>query len=167
MLDPATGPLPHRVAATLLLLLAQPVSRITELHVDDVVIDLEHDETGLRLGDDVTPVPEPFGALLRQLIDERPNLNTAANNAKNPWLFPGRRPGAHRTPNGLRDQIKALGVESLLAARNGALRQLVIDCPPPLVAEMLGYTYGTTDRHALHAGSPWLTYAALRSDQHS
>jgi hypothetical protein len=30
---------------------------------------------------------------------------------------------------------------------------------------MLGYAYTTIDRHALRAGSPWASYAALRAQQ--
>ena len=55
-----------------------------------------------------------------------------------------------------------MGID-LLGARSGALRQLVLDCPPPVVADMLGYSYQAIDRHARRAGSPWSSYAALRS----
>jgi len=53
---------------------------------------------------------------------------------------------------------------NLMGARSGALRQLVLDCPPPVVADLLGYSYQTIDRHAGRAGSPWSSYAALRAD---
>lgn len=52
----------------------------------------------------------------------------------------------------------------LLAARNSAIRELVIDCPPPVVADMLGFAHNMTTRHAKAAGSPWLSYAALRTN---
>ncbi|MDQ6839839.1 MAG: recombinase XerD, partial [Actinomycetota bacterium] len=57
-----------------------------------------------------------------------------------------------------------MGID-LMGARSGALRQLVLDCPPPVVADLLGYSYQTIDRHALQAGSPWSSYAALRADR--
>jgi hypothetical protein len=37
-------------------------------------------------------VPEPFTALISELIDHRPNMNTATNPHAR-WLFPGRRVG--------------------------------------------------------------------------
>lgn len=51
----------------------------------------------------------------------------------------------------------------LAGSRTGALRRLVLDCPPPVVADMLGYGYHSMDRHAVRAGSPWSSYAALRA----
>ena len=55
-----------------------------------------------------------------------------------------------------------MGID-LMGARSGALRQLVLECPPPVVAEALGYSYQAVDRHAQLAGSPWTSYAALRA----
>ncbi|MBL7498281.1 hypothetical protein [Frankia nepalensis] len=83
-----TDPLPARVAACLVLLYAQPLSRIHQLTANDV---LERDgETALRFGDPPTPVPEPFATMLREL---------AATAPPDGWLFPGLIPGqpvAHR-----------------------------------------------------------------------
>jgi hypothetical protein len=49
--------------------------------------------------------------------------------------------------------------DNLLAARNTALQSLVAEAPPPLVAELLGYSYNTTQRHAQIAAQPWARYA--------
>jgi hypothetical protein len=56
-----------------------------------------------------------------------------------------------------------MGID-IMGARSGALRQLVLDCPPTVVAEALGYSHQAMDRHARRAGSPWSSYAALRSE---
>ena len=159
LLDPSTGRLEHRVAAMLLVLLAQPFNRIAALKVDDVVVDGA--EVGISLGQDVTPIPTPFAAMVCQLLAQRPNLNTAAN-PTSAWLFPGRVADNHVRPSTLRSGAMAMGI-NLMAARSGALRQLVLDCPPSVVADMLGYSYGAMDRHAVLAGSPWSSYAALRA----
>ena len=87
------------------------------------------------------------------LLSCRPNLNTAAN-PTSPWLFPARSAGSHLRPSTLRAKVMEIGID-LLAARNAALRHLVLDCPPPVVADTLGYSYQTIDRHAIRAGSPW------------
>jgi len=159
LLDPAAGRVEFRVAAMLGVLFGQPFNRIAALSVDDVVIDA--DSIGIRLGQGVTPMPAPFAAMLAELVARRPNLNTATNPTST-WLFPGRNAGRHLTPDALRQRAMGMGI-NLMGARSGALRQLVLDCPPPVVADMLGYSYQAIDRHALKAGSPWASYTALRA----
>ncbi len=159
LLDPSTGRLDHRVAAMLLVLVAQPFTRIAALKVDDIIIDGEHVE--ISLGQGVTPIPDPFAAMVCRLCLQRSNLNTATN-PTSPWLFPGQGADSHVRPSTLRRIANEIGI-NLVAARSGALRQLVLDCPPSVVADMLGYSYGAMDRHAAQAGSSWSSYAALRA----
>ncbi len=83
-------PLELRVAATLLLLYAQPVTRLRRLRVEDIVITGE--ATGIRFGNDSAPLPSPVADLILRYVRARPNMATAAN-ADSPWLFPGYRPG--------------------------------------------------------------------------
>jgi len=71
------------------------------------------------------------------------------------------RAGTHLSASWARQSLKELE-PGLLATRNAALRELVTDCPPPVVSDMIGYTYNATTKHAKAAGSPWLTYAATR-----
>lgn len=82
-------PLRTRVAACLVLLYAQPVSRLVRLAVHDVVQD--DGQVSVRLGDPPTPVPEPFAAMLVDLTANRANMNPDSD-----WLFPGGR--ARRAP---------------------------------------------------------------------
>jgi hypothetical protein len=49
-------------------------------------------------------------------------------------------------------RLRGLGV-NLLGSRNTALRELVSEVPAPLVAEMLGYSYQVTQKHAEEAGN--------------
>ncbi|MFJ1551726.1 hypothetical protein [Streptomyces sp. NPDC088246] len=46
--------------------------------------------------------------------------------------------------------------------RNSALRDLVLEMPPALVAKALGYSPLATDLHAAQAGRPWTGYASVR-----
>jgi hypothetical protein len=39
------------------------------------------------------------------------------------------------------------------------MRQLVLQAPPPVVANMLGYHASTATHHAEQAGQPWHRYA--------
>jgi hypothetical protein len=61
-----------RVAGTLLLLFAQPLSRQVLLTVDDV--DQDGGRVTLRLGNDPLELPEPLAGLVVRLADERPRL---------------------------------------------------------------------------------------------
>jgi len=85
--------LAYWVAAVLLLLYAQPLVRIAAMRTEDV----HAGPTGIttQLGREPAAVPEPFAALLRAHLGQRPNLRTS-NTAGNPWLFPGRRAGPSR-----------------------------------------------------------------------
>ncbi|MGW7006832.1 hypothetical protein ACWGCW_29440 [Streptomyces sp. NPDC054933] len=88
-------PLQNRVAASLVLLYAQPLARIAWLTIDDV-LDKDGD-VPIRLCDPHAPVPEPFAGMLLAHLDQRPNTMTVTNpNAR--WLFPGRRAGQPMPP---------------------------------------------------------------------
>jgi hypothetical protein len=148
-------PLPTRVAACLMLLYAQPVSRLLHLTVDDVLH--QHEEVFLQIGDPPTPVPEPFAALLVELIDHRQNMTTATNpNAR--WLFPGRRAGQPLNNGTMLQQLRDHGFPTQ-AARTAALRQLVLQAPAPVIAQSLGFHDQTTARIAAEAGKTWVHYA--------
>lgn len=59
-------------------------------------------------------------------------------------------------------RIRDLGVD-LLGARNAALRSLVTEAPPPLVAEMLGYSYAVTQNTLRSPPIPMRAMPAARS----
>ena len=153
-----TLPLRSRVAGSLILLYAQPVSRIVRLTIDDVLHDGDH--TLLRLGEPPTPVPEPLAGLLRAYLTDRDNMTTAANPASR-WLFPGRRAGQAMDPGSIRDLLQEIGVPAQ-PGRTAAIRQLVLQTPPPVVAQALGYHHTSTTRIAAEAGSPWERIRARR-----
>jgi hypothetical protein len=149
-----TLPLRSRIAGSLILLHAQPVSRIVRPTIDDIL----HDGTTLlRLGEPPTPVPEPLAGLLRAYLEDRPNMATAANPASR-WLFPGRRAGQAMDPGSLRDLLQEIGIPTQ-SGTTAAIRQLVLQMPPPVVAQGLGYHHTSTTRIAAEAGSPWSGYA--------
>ena len=157
VLTDSAEPLRTRVAACLVLLYAQPVSRLTRLTIDDVL----HDggQTLLRFGDPPSPVPEPFAALLNQLTGDRANMNTAAN-PRARWLFPGGRPGQPLTPGALLPSLRCLGIP-VTQARTSALRELVLQAPAPVIARALGYSQGTASKHLADAGGTWNHYPPL------
>lgn len=119
-------PLPTRVAACLMLLYAQPASRLLHLTINDVLH--QDDEVFLRLGDPPTPVPEPFATLLDELIDHRQNMNTSTNPDAR-WLFPGRRARQPLNVGTLLQRLRDHGFPTQ-AAHTSALRQLVLQPRP-------------------------------------
>ncbi|TQM11132.1 hypothetical protein [Pseudonocardia kunmingensis] len=146
------GPLRMRVAACLLLLYAQPVTRIMTLTVDDFVIE-DDGSMVLQLGNPPAPVPEPFATLVMRLLAQRPDDATSR------WLFPGRRPGQPLNYVSLSQGLRDIGVP-LRLARVAALRQLALQAPAPVIAEALGFHHTTTQRQTIHAGGIWNRYAA-------
>ena len=148
-----------RVAALLLLLFAQPVSTLLRLTVDDI-IDHDDGQLALRLGHPATPVPQPFAALLRQLLAARTNMNTAAN-PDSRWLFPGGRTGQPLTAGALNHQLQALDIPAT-RSRTAALREFTLQAPAPVVADALGYTTATTHRHHHAAAGTWNRYPGTR-----
>jgi len=154
-----------RVAGSIVLLYAQPVSHIVRLTIDDVLC--HEDEVALNLGEPPTPVPEPLAGLLQTYVKGRPNMTTAANPDCR-WLFPGRRAGQPVHPDTLYELLKQIGV-SAGSGRTSAIRQLVRQMPPPVVAQALGYHQVSAARIAAQAGSPWSGYAAGNhgQDRHS
>lgn len=147
--------LPYRVAAILLLLYAQPVVKIAGLKATDIVV--TPTELRVSLGTEPAPVPSPFDQLLKQHLADRPNLRTTAGLASM-WLFPGYRVGSHLSPASMMDRIRDLGID-VLGGRVASLRALVAEVPPPLVAELLGYSQPIAHKHAALAAQPWSRYA--------
>ena len=147
--------LTERVIAMFILLYAQPLSRITRLRVGDITLD-EHGEMLIRLGDPPAPVPAPFAAIIKDYLASQPNT-TSANNGS--WLFPGRSAGQPLHPTSIRTRLHRHGIPNL-PGRSRALRELVAQAPPSVVAGMLGYSVDKTAALAVNAGVTYHHYAA-------
>jgi site-specific recombinase XerD len=148
-------PLPTRTSALLMLLYAQPLTRILRLTIDDVLSG--DDEISIKVGDPPSPVPEPVAGLLLAHISNRHNLTTATNRDAR-WLFPGRRAGQPLTVNAVERQLHQHQIPGL-TGRTSAIRHLVLQTPAPVVARMLSYTYDQTARLAAETGAPWSRYS--------
>ena len=155
ILTDTNTPLRSRVAGGLLLLYAQPISRVVRLTLDDIVRD--DDQVLIRLGDPPSPVPQLFAAMLLDYAADRANMRTATNPGST-WLFPGRRASQPLRPEHLAALVHELGVPTV-AGRGAAIRQHVLDMPAPIVADALGYHHVTTTRLAAQAGTTWSRYA--------
>lgn len=149
--------LTERVIGMLILLYAQPLSRIVRLTLDDVTVD-QHGRMLIRLGDPPAPVPAPFDAIVNAYRAARPNLMTATN-PNSQWLFPGRRAGQPLHPTSIRLHLHTLGIPNM-PGRSRALREMLLQAPPAVVAGMLGYAAGPAEAIAAEAGTTYKQYAA-------
>ena len=140
-----------RVAACLMLLYAQPLSRILRLTSGDLIRD--DGQLCLRFGTPPSPVPEPFAAMIGAL---------EAEEAGTALLFPGRYLGRPRGYDAVIDSLSKAGLP-MRNARTASLRQLVVQVPAPVVADALGLHQTTTTRPFAAAGGTWSRYAATRA----
>jgi hypothetical protein len=147
--------LTERVIALLVLLYAQPLTRIARLTIDDVTVD--GDQVFIRLGDPPVPVPAPFAAVVTQYVASRSNLTTATNPTSR-LLFPGRRAGQPLHPASIRLRLYRLGIPNL-NGRSRAIRELLLQAPAPVVAGMVGYNAAHAEELASQAGATWKRYA--------
>jgi len=148
-----------RAATMLLLLFAQPLSRIVELKSEQLVVAPDGNVMLIDIGIDPLPIMPPFDQVFRALANTRPNMNTAANPTSQ-WLFPGRSPDRHLTASSLMGNIRDAGID-LRGAKNAALRKLVLAMPAALVADAFGYSYGQMEIHSKSAGKQFADYAGL------
>lgn len=146
-----------KVAAILVLLYAQPISKIATLTRDDISRTDTH--TMLNLGRQPAPVPAPFDQLLNAYLDTSSQTGTQPNGSN--WLFPGGRPGTHLHRTSLMNDLRAMGLD-LRGSKNAALRQLVKHAPAPVVAELIGYSHPVIHRHATEAQNGLARYVGLR-----
>ncbi|MGQ0846592.1 MAG: hypothetical protein ACT4QF_20910 [Sporichthyaceae bacterium] len=123
-----------RLAAVLVLLFAQPVTRICRLRLDDILVD--GDRIAVRLGRTPAELPEALHPLVLCHLADTGNVHTAAN-ADSPWLFPGGRAGQPMTANAMMIELRRAGLE-LRSARNAAMRSISLDLPAAIAADVLG-----------------------------
>lgn len=104
-----------RVAALLVLLLAQPITRVVTLQVDDV-----GDQAGevvLALAHTPAPLPGPLAPLVLALAAQ---AGARARSGATPWLFPGHTDGRPAAAQTLQKRLHRLGVP-VSAGRRAAL----------------------------------------------
>lgn len=154
--DDNTIALQDRVVGLLILLYAQPLIKIARLTVADV--ELDDGEVWLRLGaSEPVPIIPPFSDVLLAHIATRSNRTTATNRGST-LLFPGRRAGQPIHPGSLRLRLQRLGIPNL-NSRIRAIRDLLQQAPPAVIARMLGYHPNTAETIAAQAGATWKRYA--------
>lgn len=152
--DDTTDPA-DRVVGTLVVLYAQPLTRIAALRLDD--IHDHNDELTLSLGRDRLILPEPIAGLVRQLPWRRQVGVSGLVAGADQWLFPGRQAGDHIHPEYLRTRMAALGI-STRTARTAALLQLAAQIPAVALADLLGMHPNTAVKWIKRANGDYSRY---------
>ncbi|MCB0910074.1 MAG: site-specific integrase [Propionibacteriaceae bacterium] len=157
ILTDAAIPTVDRVVATLILLYAQRLQRILALRLGDITDGAEG--LTINLTGTAVDVPAPFDELIRAHLVERTTTIAPAANTGSDWLFPGRLAGHPIQPTGIRAHLQRLGIPNA-PGRSRALRELVLQAPPAVIAPLLGYKAEHAEKIAAEAGNTWQRYAA-------
>ncbi|MDQ6839947.1 MAG: hypothetical protein M3137_16875 [Actinomycetota bacterium] len=146
-----------RVAGALVVLYAQPVSRIVGLRLVDVRYD--DGQAIVTLAGHDLELPEPFATLVGQLPVLR--RGGVVNRVENPWLFPGSRAGRHLAAANLANRLRGVGIEPR-KMRGAALAQLSSEMAPAVLADVVGISPGAAVKWTTLHGGNWTRYAAGR-----
>ena len=149
LINDDTIALEERVAGLLVVLYAQPASRITRLQVDDV--HQHHGCTELVIADNPIELLAPVDRLIAEL---------ATRTVTSRWLFPGQNPGQPLSPKSLGQRLLRLGITR--AARVAALHDLIREIPAPVLGHLIGYNPNFIADRAATLAVPYATYPQLR-----
>ena len=143
-----------KMAGLLILLFAQPPSRITSLTTAHVTLGQE--TVTLRLGPVPAQMPPPLDAYLRHLYDQANRTDTSPEVR---WLFPERFPGQRLSCSQLGRRLHDLGVHPQVS-RSTALVELTGELPAVVVSRLLGVCQTTADTWRRIAAGEHASYAA-------
>lgn len=145
----------HRAAAILILVFGQQVSDIVQLTWDNVTVTEEL--VSITLGTVEIALTSPLDEPWRDLAAKPTHHQTAAHPNSN-WVFRGGLPGQHLQASTLTEQLSTSF--SSRAARLGTLHELTKLAPVAIIAEALGYSPATIDRHAIDSSAHYMEYMA-------
>ncbi|MEV0899998.1 hypothetical protein [Actinoplanes sp. NPDC049802] len=146
-----------RVAGLLVLLYAQPVTRIATLTLDRIHTDANG--THVRLGRSPIRLPPPLDSLVDKLVQRRSGHIAIGRSAPNSWLFPGAAPGRPLSAARLNARLQQHGIPVRLG-RNTALIDLAAQLPAAVLSQLLGLHLQTATNWTVEAGNTRLRYAA-------
>lgn len=113
----------------------------------------------IQLGSINIAMPAPLDEPWRELAENPRHGLTAAHPNSN-WVFTGHSPGNDIHPGYLTQRLTR--IFSTRAARLGTLHELTKLAPVAIIAEALGYSPKTTERHATNAASTYMRYIAAQ-----
>jgi hypothetical protein len=152
-----------RVAAALVVLYGQPLSRIARLTTTDVLSGPDG-TVAVNVDGHPMPVHEPFATLIAKLPTRR--TNGVTDQIASDWLFRGGHAGKPISSVALGQRLQAIGIEPR-NMRNSARAQLVTEIPPAVLGKLIGISPGTASRWATLTSSNWIAYAANQATKGS
>jgi hypothetical protein len=158
LLDDHELRLRERFAGSVLLLYAQPLTRIAQLRTSDITM-TDRGEIAVTFARGANVLPDPLASIALALRYQR-----VAAGEEDGWLLPGRKPGTHITAEHLRKRLAAHGITSR-PGRHGALLALAGRLPAPILAERLGIHQARAAQWARAAGATYAPYVQLRPER--
>ncbi|BCW06005.1 site-specific integrase [Arthrobacter sp. NtRootA1] len=142
-----------RAAAILVLVFGQQVSDVVKLTWDHVQVTDE--DVTITLGTVEIALTHPLDMPLRQLA-AAPTHDQTATRPNSSWVFRGGPPGRHLRASSLTQRPST--AFSSRAARLGTLHELTKVAPVAIIAEALGYSPITIERHAIDSSANYAQY---------
>jgi integrase len=142
-----------RAAAILVLVFGQQISDVVKLTWDHVTVTDE--EVTITLGSVEIALTQPLDEPWRALAAAPTHDQTAAHPNSN-WVFHGGSPGKHLRASSLTERLRT--AFSSRAARLGTLHELTKVAPVAIIAEALGYSPITIERHAIDSSANYAQY---------
>lgn len=150
-------PTARRFAGLLVLLYAQPVSRLVDLPADCATRTAKG--VTLQLGSVPLELPPPLDALAVEMAQRRRGHCALGPGDTSPWLFPGALPGRPISTQMLARRLTGLGI-TVRPARNTALMELAAELPAVVCSRLLGLHIDAATRWTRMAGAHHAAYAA-------
>lgn len=144
-----------RAAGILVLVFGQHITDIVRLTWDDVTVSEEL--ITISLGTVQIALTQPLDEPWRELAAAPIHDQTAAHPRSN-WVFRGASPGRHLRAATL--SVRLSKAFSSRAARLGTLHELTKLAPVAIIAEALGYSPATIERHAVDSSANYAQYIA-------
>jgi hypothetical protein len=159
LLHDETLPAEVRIAGLLVVLYAQPATRIRTLRFDQIHTAAH----GARIVFGTTPIdlPPALAALISKLTADREGTERAAT----PWVFPGRPWTQPISADMLRERLTAIGIPAR-TARTTALFQMASELPAAVLARCLGIDVSSAVTWQRAAAGDWQPYAARTASGH-
>jgi hypothetical protein len=147
-----------RAAGLLVLLYAQPLTRISQLTTSHV-LPAAQGHVQLRLGAKPLDLPAPLAAIILELARNRRGHAVIGHTDDHSWLFPGGVPGRPLSAPRLAHRLKQLQIPPR-ASRNTALMELAAEMPAKVLSDLLGISVESAVSWTQEAGHTRPGYAA-------
>ena len=123
-----------RIAGCLLLLYAQPLTRIVTLTTSQLTITAAGNAE-ITLGRGAVKLPAALTDAARQVLARAASRVTDDRG----WLFAGRHAGSHLSAEALGQRLARIGVGRAVSGRYGAMLALAGRLPAPILAQRIGH----------------------------